>query len=223
MFVIVLLISSLLSPELRKKLILAFLRGAAIITVLMYIIKNNPEVLAALFLRLPQFSEMGGTTTGQEVAPPVFEPPQVPSYLSFIITFGIVILLIVSAWVIHRWWEKQKEMMSARPPLKDIADIARLSLKEIESGGNSDDAIIRCYERMSAAVNSKRGLQRERDMTPAEFASRLERAGLPREPIVRLTHLFESARYGGHPARTPEITEAVTCLTSILKYCGEAQ
>jgi hypothetical protein len=76
---------------------------------------------------------------------------------------------------------------------------------------------------MSNVVNSKRGLQREHAMTPAEFASRLERAGLPREPVDRLTRLFESTRYGSHKSGTPEITEAVTCLTSILKYCGEAQ
>ena len=223
LFIIILLISSLLSPELRKKLILTFIRAALIVTVLLYIVKNNPNVLAALFLKFPTFADTGDAATGQEIAPPVFEPPQVPSYLSFFITFGIILISIILAWVIYRWWERQKEILASRPPLKEIADIARLSLKNIEEGLNSDDAIIQCYERMSNVVNSKRGLQRERAMTPAEFASRLERAGLPREPVDRLTRLFESTRYGAHKSGTPEITEAVTCLTSILKYCGEAQ
>lgn len=126
-------------------------------------------------------------------------------------------------WALNRWWERQKDLFSARQPLKDIADIARLSLKNIKAGQDSNDDIIQCYDHMSNAVNAKRGLHREKAMTPAEFASRLERAGLPREPVTRLTRLFESVRYGGRVSGTPEIDEAVACLSSILKYCGEAQ
>ena len=223
LFLIVLLISSLLSPELRKQLIRAFLRFASFTIIFLYLIKKNPDILAGLLLRLPSFDEIANASQGQEIPPPVFQPPQIPSYLSFLVTFGLILLGIVLLWALNRWWQKQKELFPARQPLKDIADIARLSLKNIESGKDSKDAIIQCYDRMSNAVNAKRSLQREYSMTPAEFASRLERAGLPREPVARLTRLFESVRYGGHVSGAPEINEAVTCLTSILKYCGEAQ
>ncbi len=221
LFLIVLLISTLLTPELRKKLIRVFVRFASFTIIFLYIIKNNPNVLSGLFLMFPSFSELGNALPGQEIAPPVFQPPQIPPLLSLFVTFGLILLGIVLLWVLNRWWEKQKELMSVRRPLRDIADIARLSLKNIEAGQDSNDAIIQCYDRMSRVVDAKQGLQREYSMTPAEFASRLERAGLPRGPVNRLTHLFESVRYGGQVSGTPEINEAVTCLTSILKYCGE--
>ena len=223
LFVIVLLISSLLSPELRKQLIKTFLRFASFAIIFLYIIKNNPDILAGLFLQLSSFGETANVSPGQEIAPPVFRSPQIPSFLSFIITFVLILLGIALLWVLNYWWKKQKELISARQPLKEIADIARLSLKDLASGKDSKDAIIQCYERMSNVVSAKRGLHREYAMTPAEFASRLERAGLPREPLTRLTRLFESVRYGGYVSGAPEINEAVTCLTSILKYCGEAQ
>jgi hypothetical protein len=94
-------------------------------------------------------------------------------------------------------------------------------LRDLSSGADWADAITNCYVRMSEAVSSKRGLYRQAAMTPAEFARRLERAGLPSDPVRRLTRLFESVRYGAHkPART-EIDEAVVCLNAILHHCGE--
>jgi hypothetical protein len=50
----------------------------------------------------------------------------------------------------------------------------------------------------------------------------LEKAGLPREPVNRLTRLFESVRYGARTSAQSDVDEAIACLTSILKYCGEA-
>jgi hypothetical protein len=221
LFLIVLLISSLLSPELRKQLIKTFLRFASFAIILLYVIKNNPDILAKLVLKLPVFSETMVASPGQEIAPPVFQSPQIPSLLSFFVTFTLILLGIVLLWTLTRWWKKQKELFSARQSLREIADITHISLKDLESGGDSNDAIIQCYDRMSNVVVAKRGLHRGYSMTPAEFATGLERVGLPREPVNRLTRLFESVRYGGHVSSTPEIDEAVACLTSILKYCGE--
>lgn len=217
------LISSLLSPELRKKLLRAVLRIASFALILFYVIKNNPGAISALLLMFPALAQMGEVTAGEETAPPVFQPPQIPSYMSFFVTFGLILLGIGVFIILNRWLQNQKQLASARLPLKEIADIARLSLKNIEAGQDSNDAIINCYNRMSETVSVKRGLQRERAMTPAEFVLRLERAGLPREPVIRLTRLFESVRYGRHASGAAEINEAVACLSSILKYCGDAQ
>lgn len=222
LFLIVLMLSLLLSPELRKQFILSFLRIAAFTLILFYILKKNPDILAGLLLRPLSISEVTEASQAQELAAPVFQPPQVSSLLSFLIAFGFIVLLIVLFWILSRWWTKQKELMAARAPLTEIAAIARASLKDIEAGRNSDDAIIQCYERMSAVISSKQGLRRANAMTPSEFASRLERSGLPRDAVSRLTHLFESVRYGGRITGPREITEATACLTSILKFCGEA-
>jgi hypothetical protein len=59
-------------------------------------------------------------------------------------------------------------------------------------------------------------------MTPSEFAARLEQAGLPAEPVQRLTRLFEKVRYGGLRSTPTEAEEAVACLRDILHACGES-
>ena len=53
-------------------------------------------------------------------------------------------------------------------------------------------------------------------MTPAEFAHHLINAGMPAEPIDRLTRLFEKARYSPRSSHTNEAEEAANCLTEIL-------
>jgi hypothetical protein len=74
---------------------------------------------------------------------------------------------------------------------------------------------------MSDVIAKRQGLQRAHAMTPSEFATRLTRAGLPRDPIETLTGLFESVRYGKRPAGQMEINQAINSLKSILAYCGE--
>ncbi|MBK7452619.1 MAG: DUF4129 domain-containing protein [Anaerolineales bacterium] len=220
---VVVLFSFFLSPELRKKLILSILRTAAIGIVFFYLIKHNPGILSPFFLNFQNINTPADILSTGDMPPPVFQPPQIPPFLSFLVTFIVILAGIALIWIVNRWWEKQKALNSASQPLKDIADIARLSLKKLEDGQDATDAIIQCYEGMSRVVGAKRGLEREYFMTPAEFASQLERAGIPREPVTRLTRLFESVRYGGHVSGTAEIDEAVVCLKSIVQYCGELE
>jgi len=74
---------------------------------------------------------------------------------------------------------------------------------------------------MSDVVADKRKLHREIAMTPQEFALRLERAGVPGDAVRRLTGLFEIVRYGDRKSAPKDVTEAVSCLNTILHYCGE--
>jgi hypothetical protein len=76
---------------------------------------------------------------------------------------------------------------------------------------------------MSEVVQTRRGLQRQHDLTASEFAVRLEQAGLPGEAVRRLTRLFEAARYGGRNASREEMVEAVSCLSMVLHACGETE
>ncbi|MBK9601687.1 MAG: DUF4129 domain-containing protein [Anaerolineales bacterium] len=218
-FLFLSLLALFLSPELRKKLFLMLLRLLASVIMVYYLLKVKPDILAGLL----QFGQMG-QSSGQveDIPPPVFEPPQVSSATSFLLTMAFVALMAFLFWLISRWWARQKELISKRKPLAEIAAIARASLNDLASGSNSNDTIIQCYVRMSNVVGMKRGLHRQYAMTPAEFASYLEGAGIPREPISRLTGLFESVRYGGHVSGPREIDEASDCLKSILRYCGEA-
>ena len=219
-FLFLSLIAFLLTPELRKKLFLMLLRLLAAVLMVYYLLKIKPDILTNL-LQVGQLGQVAETMP--EGAPPVFEPPQASPAISFFLTLAFVVLVVALIWGISRWWARQKELVSQRKPLTDIASIARASLRELSMSSNSDDAIIQCYVQMSNAVAVKRGLYRKNAMTPAEFVSYLENSGIPREPIARLTGLFENVRYGGYKSGPREIDEASDCLRTILRYCGETE
>jgi hypothetical protein len=214
---------SLLSPEMRKRLLRQFFRLIASVLLIYYLLKLKPDLLAGLFPDLALGFEQPNPLD-EGIPQPTFQPPQISGWLSFFITLGIVLLSAIFIWRISRWWVLRKETSHAPHPLDEIAEVARDSLRELSSGqGSAQDKIIQCYADMSRVVVARRGLHREYAMTASEFAARLEKAGLPREPVNRLTHLFESVRYGVRTSAQAEVDEAVACLTSILKYCGESK
>lgn len=140
--------------------------------------------------------------------------------LSYTVGLLVILGVIFVGWRVFRAWQA----VNVRPAqsLQDLARIARASLRDLSSGRETTDVIMNCYFRMSDVVADKRQLQRGLGMTPAEFASRLEEAGLPGDAVQRLTRLFEAVRYGERRAGPREVNEAVACLTTILQYCGEA-
>jgi|SRR3990172_3505533 len=221
MSVIVVLVASLLDPELRKKVILAFIRLAIFCLVFLYLVENNPGMFAGILERLTFGENLPVDPQATDAPAPAFHPPQVSIWISYALTLGLVLVFILSLLWLNRIWMRFTESSSTRNPLGDIARIARTSLGELRSGRDFENAIVECYARMTRVLVEKKGLHRENDMTPSEFSVRLTRAGLPREPVEKLTHMFENVRYGDQPAGQMQINEAVVSLTSILRYCGE--
>jgi hypothetical protein len=219
LFLLVLLVSSILSPELRKRVIRTFTTFAISFWIIIYLLENN-------LLTLPDLSrglEAKGADAADELPPfPVFKPPDVPNWMNFLISLGLVLALLALTWGLVRWWQRLSRLRALSRPLDDLANIAQSSLNDLAAGQDWDDVIVNCYARMSEAVSRRRGLIRKETMTPAEFARRLEQAGLPGDPVRRLTRLFESVRYGAKKSSQNEINEAVSCLTAILHHCGEA-
>lgn len=216
----VVLVGALLSPELRKRLFLIMLRVGVMYWAIYILFTRYRELIAQMGLDLLGAERVPGATSGGEPLPQ-FTPPQSISLTSYLISFGIAILLVIVARKVHAAW-KEMNASEAEPSIKKIAGIARSSLREISSGRDSTDVIINCYLRMSAVVADKRNLNRSVAMTPNEFAGRLEQAGFPGDAVRRLTRLFEKVRYGGHRTDSSAVNEAVACLTTILHYCGEA-
>jgi hypothetical protein len=219
LFLLVLLVSSILSPELRKRLIRGFIGFTVAFFAIVYLLENN-------LLVLPDFTFAFGARAGEVVEEPppfpAFTPPDVPTWANFLISLGVVVALLALTWSLSRWWRRLNYLRSLSKPLDVLAVIAQSSLDDLAAGYDWDDVIVNCYARMSDAVSRKRGLTRKETMTPAEFARRLEQAGLPGDPVRRLTRLFESVRYGARKSSQKEINEAISCLTAILHYCGEA-
>lgn len=219
------LVASLLSPEMRKKLLRQLFRLFLSIVLILYLLKIKPDIFDGLLPFFALNASGQATPSPEEAAPPlpVFEPPQVSAGFSYFIALLLVLLTMFVFWRISRWWGSHREVRSASPDLQGIAQVARASLKELKSGNASArEAILQCYERMSHVVDERRGLHRDVAMTPSEFVVRLEKAGLPREAVNRLTRLFEAVRYGGRTSSAGDVTEAVACLTSILEHCGES-
>jgi hypothetical protein len=205
----------------RKRLILSFIRLAAFVIIFLFIIKQNPGLFEGLF-DFAQADANSDTDPSAIGLPPVFQPPQISSFISYLITFCILLVALLGFIGFYRWWSRRQAWLKSHRSLDEIADAARASLDDLASGHDWDDVIIQCYARMSQVVDARRGMHRANAMTPTEFATWLVRAGLPREPVQRLTHLFELVRYGARRSGQIEIDEATNCLRSILKYCGEA-
>lgn len=227
--VILALVFLLVPRETRKWVLVSFLCLAAFVFIL-YIIANASR--AKVFLnQLPGINASLSPTpayltpqTSQlptVFQPPAeFHPPQVSNLILYLVSFAVTLLLIFIVWMIYRWRQSRPSAVIFES-LEEIGEAARLALDDLASGLDGENAVIRCYTRMNRVVKEKRGLQRDESMTAAEFAARLEEAGLPRDSVRSLTRLFESARYGAYGSQAVEIDEAKACLTAIARYCGE--
>jgi hypothetical protein len=213
------LIAILLSPELRKRLIKIVIRAALTCWALYLLLTRYKDLLANIGLN-PKAAGMVPLTASNGAPIPEFTPPQTVSLAAYIVSFGIALFLAFILWKAYVFW-KELAGSDSDLSLEKIAKIARTSLKDISSGRDSSDVIMNCYYRMSDVVADKQRLNRGAGMTPSEFALRLEQSGLPGEAVRTLTRLFERVRYGDHRSDPAEVKEAVTCLTSILHYCGE--
>ncbi len=218
-FLLVIIVASLFSPELRKKIIQYFLRFTLFVIALFYIIKNFHQLFPGISLD-GMLAAGGGGVAGGDTASLVFTPPQIPPGLLYLISLFFVIGLAGLAVMTGRWWSRLIRHPEDSEPLLDLANAAHASLVDISNGRNWQDAIIECYSRMSNIIGLKRGIQRRKDLTPSEFAIRLAEVGLPEIAVRRLTLLFENARYGSRIGSTEDVDDAVACLNTILHACG---
>jgi hypothetical protein len=206
--ILIILFLSLLSPEARKRLLKAMLRyGLTAYAIYWAVTKFHP--MGAL--ELDQLAQQGQQTAQDFGTIPTFTPPVIPPWLTYAV--GLLIFLILGG-IGYLVWH------FLRPPqreLRNLARITRSALDDLSAGRDWEDTVIQCYARMSAAVSRQRGLSRQRAMTPNEFALHLVQAGLPADPVRRLTRLFERARYGGRQSSTDEANEAIACLSSIVQ------
>ena len=215
----VVLVASMLSPEMRKWLLRSFISLISTVAMIYYLTRKGT-------LSLLNFSGIGSgeaAAAADDIAPiEPFSPPDVAPWAVYLISIGVVLALLFLTWRLLRWWQRLSRSRVSSDSLDDLAAIARTSLDDLQAGRDWDDVIVGCYTRMNESVSRRRGLFRTQAMTPAEFARRLEQAGLPGDPVRRLTRLFEAVRYGGQTSGQNEINEAVSCLNAILHYCGEA-
>lgn len=209
------LIIFLISPKYRWKILMAVIRTAIIFIILVWGLK---------FIAQNVTKSLGNSSALAQNAKLNFDSSKLPSYslpmdnplLSYVISLTITLGILFLGW----WLWNIGTRPRSGTIRKDIAEIARRTLDEIADGRDFGDTVTTCYVRMNDAVDVRRGLMRQDDMTPTEFAARLESAGLPGGPVRRLTRLFEAVRYGARKPGESETREAVTCLNEIIAACG---
>jgi hypothetical protein len=201
----------MLSPEARKRVIMTILRVGLTAWAIFYALnKFRPEGIFEIDSSATQL-EQGSQVI---VTPPLYTPPVIPPWVNYVASLLIVLFFAgVGFWLYRLFFPPKHQFQS-------LAHAARTAIKELSAGRDWDDTVIQCYARMSEALDQERGIRRHEAMTPQEFAYRLERVGLPSEPVQRLTNLFEKARYGGRKSSREDVNEAVSCLTAILHAVG---
>ena len=133
----------------------------------------------------------------------------------------VVILLIVAAVVLVRarrrsHWRSQTSGMTPISDLpEELASVMAGGLEELSLGGDPRSAVILAYLRLEQALG-ERGLERRRFETHLEYLERaLAGMRLSREHLVRLTELFQAARYSDHPVDPGMREEAQSALGSL--------
>ena len=150
------------------------------------------------------------TPTGEPLPPFVAQPTP---WLVALVSLALAALLIAGIWY---FWRR------SRPVENPIGTLAQAAIESIQAGGDLQSVVLRCYLEMSQVLSEQRGVERERAMTPREFARHLAASGVRDEHIQQLTRLFESARYGAQPPSAQDERAAVECLTAIVQAYGGA-
>ncbi len=136
-------------------------------------------------------------------------PVDIPDTLAFLVGFallGVIVVLIL-------WLARKREKPSS--PLQKIELEALGAISDIEDGADLRNVILRCYYEMNQAVEKQRGMKRAEGMTPREFENQLISLGIPQEPVLQLTRLFEDVRYGEKDMGSETEDLARKCLSAI--------
>jgi Ca2+/Na+ antiporter len=204
-----------LSPDLRQRL------GKYVVQMFVFLIIYAVALSFAEPREAEELEVIEDTTPASEMvsvpqdlvaedqAPIVFEPPEQPSpWLVYVVglIFALAVVL-VGVWL----WRLSHQ------PEQQLEAIAKAAVRDLSQGRAWEDTVIQCYAEMNGVLNKRRGIQRQVAMTPSEFAERLVTFGFPQEAVMRLTRLFERARYGSRESSPVEANEAMICLTDIVQ------
>ena len=151
--------------------------------------------------------------SGTLVAPPEFSGTPSTS-LTFLVGFVIVLGILMGAFVV---WRRIKARLSTEDRIKQQA---REALDDLSRGAAIENTILRCYQQMAQTLSEEEGITRDKSMTPREFEQRLISEGFPKGPVLTLTRLFESVRYGGQTVSPDQEQEAVRSLEAITGQGG---
>lgn len=205
------IIQLIVSPKARKRLL------RQLVSLLPFFILLHLMMRAQFNVTGEQVQPLDMLPDTPPLAPTVAFTPNPPPWLNVAMSLGLAVL--VAMVLIGVLWLVLRHRYHPKSPLEQLAREAQDALDALLTGADLKNVVMRCYFEMARMLNEQRGIKRQRDMTPREFRSRLEEAGLPGEPIRQLTQLFEEVRYGTKVPSKGEEHQAIACLTAIVEAC----
>ena len=174
--------------------------------------RARPDLWQHENAQIPEFPPL------EEVAPLgafVASPPP------WLITATAIGLGILSAMIIvGTVWSIWRRRPRPATPLQRLAQEAEEAIASLRAGADLKNTVTRAYYQMGQVLNERRGIERDQAMTPREFERHLHQAGIPEEPVRRLTRLFEGVRYGDKTPGKDQEDQAIACLTFIVEACN---
>ncbi len=143
-------------------------------------------------------------------------PVDIPEILAFLVGFALLGVIVG----FFLWFARKREAQSS--PLQKIELEALGAISDIDDGADLRNVILRCYYEMNQAVEKQQGMKRAEGMTPREFENQLVSLGIPKEPILQLTRLFEDVRYGEKDMGRETEDLARKCLSAIASATSRA-
>jgi uncharacterized membrane protein YedE/YeeE len=169
------------------------------------------------FLMLLPASEESLPGPPPPAASPAVGPPlgPTPRVVIWLVAAGLLVGSVLLGVALLR--EKHRSTLAT---WQFEAEQARLDLL---AGADLREVIVRCYRRMSEALQEEQHIVREVFMTTGEFERLLTSKGVPREPVHQLTKLFDAVRYGHWQPEAGDESRAIQCLNDILAYSRSAE
>ena len=160
------------------------------------------------------------TSNGSSGVSSPFLVPGVPGWVPYVLVTGV--LVVVAAVAVPRVQRIVEERRRARQLSRDrhrapteVRRALEVAAGELEGGGDPRTVIVRLYGDLLARLWPMVGSLDPH--TPEEIrALHLERLGIRREAAMRLTRLFEEARYSSHPLGEATLLEARHAIAAVL-------
>ena len=149
-----------------------------------------------------------------------FLVPGVPGWVPYVLVTGVLVVVAVVAVPKFREMLEDRRL-ARRPPLDryrapaEVRKALEVAAGELESGADARTVIVRLYGELLARLRPLVGSVDPQ--TPEEIRTlHLERLGIRHEAAVRLTRLFEEARYSSHPLGEATLLEARQAIDAAL-------
>ena len=114
----------------------------------------------------------------------------------------------------------QSKLQTEGPGLKQVMQVVSNATKDLGTGTELSDIVLRCYRDMCKILGRKVAMSR--DLTAREFTKLLLQTGIREQEVTRLTDLFERVRYGHHITDSNEQAEALVLFKIIEEKYGRS-